>query len=221
MENEIFFSFMGIDITESIIVQWIIMIVLILLAYISTKDLKKIPSKSQVIVEEVFNFLKKTVIDNMGKDAGNYTSFIGTLSIYLLTMNLIGLFAIKPPTSDYNVALGLAIISFIVIQANAIKKIGVKKYFKGYTEPVAVILPINIVERLVFPVSLSLRLFGNIFAATLIMEIIYEGIIKLFFPAAIGIPIPFHLYFDIFDGGIQTVIFVLLTMVNIKIVEEH
>lgn len=221
MENKVLFSLMGIDITESIIVQWIIMIILILLAYMSTKNLKKIPTKKQVFVEEISNFFRKTVIDNMGENAVNYTPFIGTLGIYLLTMNLVGLFAIKPPTSDYNVALGLAMISFIVIQANAIKKIGVKKYFKGYAEPIAVILPINIVERLVFPISLSLRLFGNIFAATLIMEIIYEGIINFFFPAAIGIPIPLHLYFDIFDGGIQTVIFVLLTMVNIKIVEEH
>lgn len=221
MENKVLFSLIGIDITESIIVQWVIMINLILLAYVSTKNLKKIPSKKQVFAEEVFNFFRKTVIDNMGNDAVNYVPFIGTLGIYLLAMNLVGLFAIKPPTSDYNVALGLAIISFIVIQANAIKKIGIKKYFKGYAEPIAVILPINIVERLVFPISLSLRLFGNIFAATLIMEIIYEGIIKFFFPAAIGIPIPLHLYFDIFDGGIQTIIFVLLTMVNIKIVEEH
>ena len=71
------------------------------------------------------------------------------------------------------------------------------------------------------PISLSLRLFGNIFAATMIMELLYEALNGISFIATIGIPIPFHLYFDIFDGTIQMIIFVMLTMINIKITSEH
>jgi F-type H+-transporting ATPase subunit a len=83
-------------------------------------------------------------------------------------------------------------------------------------------------ERLTTPVSLSLRLFGNMFAASIIMELIYKGLIyvsnilpiKIPIFAAI-IPIPLHMYFDIFDGAIQMFIFVMLTMVNIKITVEE
>ena len=71
------------------------------------------------------------------------------------------------------------------------------------------------------PISLSLRLFGNIFAATMIMELLYGALTGINFVAAIGLPIPFHFYFDIFDGTIQMIIFVMLTMINIKITAEH
>jgi len=134
---------------------------------------------------------------------------------------MVGLFGIKPPTSDFSVSLGIALTTFFVIQGHTIKKLGLWGYFKGYASPVPLLLPINIMERIMLPISLSLRLFGNIFAATMIMELLYGALTGLNFIAAIGLPIPFHFYFDIFDGTIQMIIFVMLTMINIKITAEH
>ena len=136
-------------------------------------------------------------------------------------MNLTGLVGISPPTKNFSVTLTLALISFIMVQGYAIKKNGVGGYFKGYLEPVSFIVPITILERVMLPISLSLRLFGNMLAATFIIELVYESLEKVAWFAQLVIPIPLHLYFDIFDGGIQAVIFVMLTMINIKIVSEH
>ena len=71
------------------------------------------------------------------------------------------------------------------------------------------------------PVSLALRLFGNILAATFLVELCYEALHSVGFIAQLAIPVPLHAYFDIFDGGIQTVIFIMLTMINIKMIAEH
>ena len=108
-----------------------------------------------------------------------------------------------------------------MVQGYAIKRNGVGGYFKGYLEPVPFIVPITILERVMLPVSLSLRLFGNMVAATFIVELVYEGLEKVSWFAQLVLPIPLHLYFDIFDGSIQAIIFIMLTIINIKIVSEH
>lgn len=210
------------ELTEVIIVQWGIIILLAILAILLTKNLKKIPDKKQSTVEVIVDFINNIVEDTMGPNTRRFVPYIGTLGIFLLFMNLTGLIGIEPPTKDYSVALALAVITFLVIQVYAIKKNGLLKYFKGYTEPVGVLLPINVMERIMLPVSLSLRLFGNMMAATIIMGLIYKGLSKslLGFPQLV-IPVPLHFYFDVFDGAIQMTIFVMLTMINIKTVSEH
>ncbi|MGV8980042.1 F0F1 ATP synthase subunit A [Clostridium sp.] len=209
------------QITLSLIIQWVIVLGLSLLIAFINLNLKKIPDKKQSVVEIFVEFVGKTVEDTMGKSFKNFVPFIGTLGIYLLAMNLVGLFGIKPPTTDFSVTVGMSLITFIVIQGYTIKKGGVWHYFTGYAKPVAILLPINIMERIMLPVSLSLRLFGNMFAATIIMELAYTGLSKIAWVAQLGIPIPLHMYFDLFDGTIQMVIFVMLTMINIVIVSEH
>ena len=209
------------QITISLIVQWVIVLVLSLLIAFINLNLKKIPDKKQNVVEIFVEFVGKTVEESMGKDFKSFVPFIGTLGIYLIAMNLVGLVGIKPPTTDYSVTLGMGLIAFIVIQGYAIKKVGIVHYFTGYAKPVAVLLPINIMERIMLPISLSLRLFGNMFAATIIMDLVYGGLSGIAWVAQLGIPIPFHMYFDLFDGAIQMVIFVMLTMINIVIISEH
>ena len=192
-----------IDIKPESIIQLIIVLLILLLAWWSTRKLEIRPSK------------------NVGESFTSIVPFVGTLGIFVLVMNLTGLVGISPPTKNFSVTLTLALISFVMVQGYAIKRNGIGSYFKGYLEPVSFILPITILERIMLPISLSLRLFGNMLAATFIIELIYENLEKLAWAAQLVIPIPLHLYFDIFDGGIQAVIFVMLTMINIKIVSEH
>ncbi|MCB2289184.1 F0F1 ATP synthase subunit A [Clostridium sp. CS001] len=208
-------------ITQSLIIQWIIILGLSLLIAFINLNLKKIPDKKQNIVEIFVEFVVKTVEETMGKSFKSFVPFIGTLGVYLLSMNLVGLFGIKSPTTDYSVTLGMSLITFLVIQGYTIKKAGIKHYFTGYAKPLPLLLPINIMERIMLPVSLSLRLFGNMFAATIIMELVYGGLSGIAWVAQLGIPIPLHMYFDLFDGTIQMVIFVMLTMINIVIISEH
>lgn len=209
------------QITLSLVIQWIVIIITLLLSILYSSKVKRIPGKVQSVVEILLEFLTKTVDENMGEGKRSFVPYIGSLGLYLFILNMVGLVGIRPPTSDFSVTLGLALTTFLVIQGYTIKKLGILGYFKGYASPVPILLPINIVERVMVPVSLSLRLFGNVFAATIIMELLYEALEGIHFIAMLGIPVPFHFYFDIFDGTIQMVIFVMLTMINIKIISEH
>lgn len=209
------------EVMSSIFIQWVFIALALVLSILYSRKVKKVPGKVQSIVEVGIEFLSNVVKDNMGPGSSPFIPYIGSLGIYLFLLNMVGLFGIKPPTSDFSVSLGIALTTFFVIQGHTIKKLGLWGYFKGYASPVPLLLPINIMERIMLPISLSLRLFGNIFAATMIMELLYEALTGLNFIAAIGLPIPFHFYFDIFDGTIQMIIFVMLTMINIKITAEH
>ncbi|MCY6355484.1 F0F1 ATP synthase subunit A [Clostridium sp. ZS2-4] len=209
-------------VTVEIIIQWVIILIIAAVAIVLTKNLKKIPDKKQSAVEIFVDAIDNLVISNMGEKSKGFVPYIGTLILFLLFMNLIGLIGIEPPTKDFNIVLGIALITFLVIQVYAIKKQGIKGYFIGYAKPIIPLLPINVLERIMLPISLSLRLFGNITAAVVIMDLIYNALGKTPLGIAqLGIPIPFHFYFDVFDGSIQMIIFVMLTMINIKVTAEH
>jgi F-type H+-transporting ATPase subunit a len=215
-----FFGY-NIGIAQSILVQWGIMILVTILCVYLTRNLKIIPNKKQNIIEIVMESINNLVRDNMGEDYMAFVPFVGTIAIFLVFMNLTGLIGIRPPTVDYSVALALALITFFVVQWFAIKKIGLGHYFKGYVQPYAFILPINLIERVMLPVSLSFRLFGNMTAGVVIIDLAYKSLAHLTGLSQLLVPIPLHFYFDLFDGVIQMVIFVMLTMVNIKVIAEH
>ena len=211
-----------IDIKPEAIIQLVLVLLIGILAWWATKDLKRRPTgKKQVLVEYIYTTIQNVVNANMGEQYGDMIPFIGTLAVFIVTMNLLGLVGITPVTNKFSVRLALGLISFVVIQGYTMKKIGIGHYFLGYGQPMLMMLPINVIERVMLPVSLSLRLFGNILAASFLVELVYESLDKIAWIAQIGLPVPLHAYFDIFDGCIQMVIFVMLTMINIKITVEH
>ena len=211
-----------IDIKPEAIIQLVLVLLIGILAWWATKDLKRRPTgKKQVLVEYIYTTIQNVVNANMGEQYGDMIPFIGTLAVFIVTMNLLGLVGITPVTNNFSVTLALGLISFVVIQWYTMKKIGIGHYFLGYGQPMLMMLPINVIERVMLPVSLSLRLFGNILAASFLVELVYESLDKIAWIAQIGLPVPLHAYFDIFDGCIQMVIFVMLTMINIKITVEH
>ena len=211
-----------IDIKPEAIIQLVLVLLIGILAWWATKDLKRRPTgKKQVVVEYIYTTIQNVVNANMGEQYGDMIPFIGTLAVFIVTMNLLGLVGITPVTNNFSVTLALGLISFVVIQGYTMKKIGIGHYFLGYGQPMLMMLPINVIERVMLPVSLSLRLFGNILAASFLVELVYESVDKIAWIAQIGLPVPLHAYFDIFDGCIQMVIFVMLTMINIKITVEH
>lgn len=219
---------LGINIGYSIVIQWIIMILIILFTFFITANFKELPAKKQILTEYVVESIEKLVKENMGEAFVAFIPFVGTLIIFLTLLNLTGLLGLKPPTTDYSVTLGLGLISFFLIHTTAVLKRGIGDYIIGYFKPYWFMMPLNIIERAIVPVSLSLRLFGNITAGTIVVELIYKGLknasalMHLNLPLLqIIIPIPFHIYFDVFDGIIQSFIFAMLTMIFIKTTSEH
>ncbi|WP_234122317.1 F0F1 ATP synthase subunit A [Clostridium hydrogenum] len=211
------FNAFGIQVTDSMIIQLVVLIVVAILCYALTRNLKKIPDKKQNVLEAFVQTVNNAVGENMGKEYKWFAPYVAALALYLLIMNLMGLIGFEPPTKDINVPLTLAALTFFIVQGNAIKRNGLKEYFLGYTKPFIPLLPINIIERLTLPLSLTLRLFGNMVAGSVIMALIYGSLGH----AALVIPIIGHAYFDLFDGAVQMIVFVMLTMVQIKLVAEE
>lgn len=203
--------FLGrIEIAESTVITWVIMAVLTLLAWLLTRNLKvNHISRRQAAVESAVTWLNGFVEGMIGEKGKRYVPYLVTVLVYIGFSNVIGLFGLKPPTKDMNVTAALALMSIILIEASGIREKGVKNWLKGFAQPVAVITPINILEVFIRPLSLCMRLFGNVLGAFVIMELIKQLI-------PVGVPLVFSFYFDIFDGLIQAYVFVFLTSLFIK-----
>ncbi|AOR22601.1 F0F1 ATP synthase subunit A [Clostridium taeniosporum] len=223
--SKVVFSFnignFPVDIIPEIIIQWVIILALAVTAYLLTRNLKQKPDKKQAALEKFYETVKSLVSNTMGESYLVFVPYVGTLIIYLLLLNFTGLVGIKPPTQNLSVTVGMAITTFVVINFTAIKRNGLGKYFKGLTHPFIGMLPINIMERVMLPVSLALRLFGNMLAATILVDLVYQGLGSIATVAQIGLPIAVHVYFDLFDGTIQMLVFTMLTIINIKTTTEH
>ncbi len=205
------FELFGMPISETIVNTWIIMVVIIALALFLRGRMEKIPSGKQNIAEALVEAINNFTVSTMGERHRSFAPYVGTILVLILFCNLSGLFAMTPPTSDTSTTLGLAILSFIIITATAIKSNGLGGYLKGiFMEPIPILFSgMNILGELAKPVSLGFRLYGNILAGGLIMGMIYSI-------APVLIPVPFHIYFDLFSGVLQTLIFTILTMVFVS-----
>lgn len=200
----------GIEIAESVVITWVIMAIMLILAFCMTRGLKvQNPGKRQIILETCVGGFQNIVKGIIGEEGAQYVQYLVTVLIYIGIANIIGLFGMKPPTKDLNVTAALAIMSIILIEYSGIHAKGVKRWVKSFAEPVAVVAPLNVLEIFIRPLSLCMRLFGNVLGAFVVMELL-----KIIMPAIL--PIPFSLYFDIFDGLLQAYVFVFLTSLFIK-----
>lgn len=201
--------FGGIPVPSSVVVTWIIMAFLVLCSIVFVRNLEMVPTRIQNYLETVVGWLNGFFEDILGKEGKVYIPYLSTVALYIACANLIGLFGFTPPTKDLNVTAALAIMSIVVIEYAGIRAKGVKKWVKSFAEPIPLIAPINVLEIFIRPLSLCMRLFGNVLGAFVVMELI-----KMCIPFVL--PVPFSLYFDIFDGLIQTYVFVFLTSLFIK-----
>lgn len=196
--------FGGIPVPESCVVTWGIMAVLVIFSIVLTRRLKKVPTGVQCLVESGIGWLNNFFLETLGPRGKKYLPMLETLIIYLGISNIIGLFGLRPPTKDLGVTAAMSILAIILIQYASIRERGTKGWLKSFKEPMAIMLPINILELVIKPLSLCMRLFGNVLGAFVVMELI-----KLCIP--VGVPLIFGMYFDLFDGIIQAYVFVFLT----------
>lgn len=193
----------------------IVSAVLIILAVIVNKKVMKMEDDEtpdglvnvfELAVEAVDNMVQGI----MGRHGTKFRNYIATVMIFALLCNISGLFGLRPPTADYGVTLSLGMLTFFIIHYNGIKSNGIS-HFTGLFKPL-LLSPINIIGEIATPLSLSLRLFGNILSGTVMMGLIY-GLL----PPAVktGMPGILHIYFDLFSGCIQAYVFCMLTMVYV------
>lgn len=219
--NKLFIGGTEVWITETVVNTWIFMVVLILIAAIlraRMKNYKYKPSGVQNVVELAIEYMDSFVKGAMTEKYAYFGNWFFGVFVLILVSNLSGLLGFRPPTADLCTTAAITLTTFFLIHFMGIKT-GKGGYFKGYLEPIPILLPINIISELATPISLSFRLFGNILGGMIIMAMVYmalgnlPGVLKIF---NLGIPAALHVYFDVFAGCIQTVIFVMLSMTFIK-----
>ena len=202
--------FGGIDVMESVVVTWIIMAIMMIASLILVHGLKvRNISKKQAALESGMSFIYDFFEGLLGKEGKAYIPYLITVVIYIGIANMIGLLGFKSPTKDLNVTVSLAVMSIVLVEVAGIRKKGVRGWIKSFAEPIAIIAPINVLELFIRPLSLCMRLFGNVLGAIVVM-----ALIKHLLPLIV--PLPFSFYFDIFDGAIQAYVFVFLTSLYIK-----
>lgn len=176
-----------------------------------------VPTKIQLVWEAIVGEVTLQVEDNLGKVNPFVVPLAVALFFFILIANWFEVIPSKlnedsvhllvPPTADTNLTYALAFLVIVGVWTFGIRTKGVKGYFKHFLEPFPVLLPLNILEELVKPITLALRLFGNIFAGGIMLALI--GLIPLW-----GMWLPNLLWkvFGMFIGGIQAFIFALLTI---------
>jgi len=212
-------------ITETVIISWAVMVILIVGALILTRKLKEVPTGPQALLETGVEFLNNFAKNQFGPFAKYLGPYMGSLFLFLLLSNLAAVvsplalrfaghefippFEIRPPTKDINVTAALGIISITLVIVCGFAARGFTGWFKNLLNPVAIMLPFNLMDYGTRLISLSLRLFGNMLGGLVLMTMI-ERLLP------IALPVVPSLYFDFFDGIVQAGIFVFLTSLYIS-----
>ena len=203
-------SVFGLQIPESVVVSWGIMVFLVIGSILLTRNLRVDHiTKRQAILETVVTMLNDFFTGLLGEQGKRYVPYLMSVALYIACSNLIGVFGIKPPTKDLNVTAALALMSICLIEYSGIHARGGVGFLKSLAAPTPIMAPMNVLEIAIRPTSLCMRLFGNVLGAFVIMELI-KLVVPVFVPAI------FSLYFDLFDGLIQTYVFVFLTSLFMK-----
>lgn len=222
------------QITETLLVSWLVMILITGLCIWLTHDLKveKI-SKRQAVAELLVETANKFVIGNMGEKFKKMIPFVAALFVTSVVSNLISLVGLRSPTADLSTEAAWAVVVFIMITSNKIKAGGILGYLKGFTTPIPVMTPFNVLSELATPVSMACRHFGNILSGVVINGLIYAALAVAtsallgWLPGAlgqvlgsipfldVGVPAILSVYFDWFSGFMQAFIFSMLTIMYI------
>lgn len=219
----------GIPITQTVVSSWVVMIIVMISAWLLTRNITKRPSRKQVIVEKLVTMLYNMVEQTMGKHNLKFAPYIGTLFISSICGTLIGMTQIfRSTTADLSTTAAWAIATTAIVWYSSIKNDGFFKWLKGFTEPIFVMTPMNIISEIANPISMAFRHFGNIAGGSVLTALIYaalaglSGVVLGWIPNEIirsipifqlGLPAFLSIYFDLFSGFVQALVFCMLTMV--------
>jgi len=222
---------------ENVIFSWIIMAIIAIFFIAIAKNLDRIPGRAQNFAEMIFSALDNFVKDVLGSSGRTYVPLVGTLFIYILCMNLGGLIPFgHSPSSSLNITLSLALVVFFTVQIHGIRGLGFVGYIKHYMglskKPHIVeiflaplMLVLHVIGELAKPVSLALRLFGNITGEDVLLAV-FVGLIAYLTKTMAGVEIPFPLQLMVYPivllgSAIQALVFSLLTTVYILLMSPH
>ncbi len=216
-------------VTESQVNSAIALVIILFFCLFITHGMtEKIDLKRQHFAEMIVEKVDALVGENMGKYFKGFSPFIIAILALSAISSLLTLFGLFPPTSDINIVGGWAVLVFILITYYKMK-CGPINYLKSFTQPVALLTPINLISEIATPVSMAFRHYGNVLSGTVISVLLGSALagasskvlgwlpgfladIPLF---QVGIPAVLSVYFDVFSGCLQAFIFAMLTMMYV------
>jgi F-type H+-transporting ATPase subunit a len=228
-------EFLGLTFNPSnILMLAVTCLVVFLIAFISTRNMKLKPTGMQNFMEWVMDFVKGIIKSNMDwKTGGRFHLLALTLIMFIFVANMLGLpFAIaydhvlwwKSPTADPTITMTLAVMVLVLTHYYGVKMTGVKNYLLGFTKPLAFMTPLKIIEEFANTLTLGLRLYGNIYAGEILIGLL-AGLATAGVGGFLGAILPAMAWqgFSIFIGTIQAFIFVMLSMVYMshKVSTDH
>ena len=209
---------------STLVITGVLLIAFIILYFIVKKvDPSKETPKWLVPLLWIVDLINSLTRTNIGKRWKSYAPWFLTITIFIFFSNISAVFLLDNPTGYLIVTATLAITTFVMIQVTGMRSLGMKAYLKGFLDPFPILLPMNIISELSLPISLALRLFGNITSGTAI-SILIKNILDWPANTAMIVVMPFiNLIFDLFSGVIQVTVFLMLSMVftSNKVNEEE
>ncbi len=219
-------------ITDAVVVTWVIMGIVMVAALLLTRNLQTVPVGGQKVAEMAVEAVNKLCKAQIGPHWRTFAPYIGTVLAYLGVSNICAIFnivpsgsalasitgnpalehwefALHPPTKNINVTLCLALMSIVVVIWAEFRFKGARGWLRGFYKPTPISGFVKILDFFTRPLSLCLRLFGNIMGGTIVMTLIYNAL-PWILPAFVAI------YFDLFDGLLQAYVFVFLTMIYLS-----
>ncbi len=207
VKHYVFIGDVKLILTDAIIVTWIAVAIMIILFALLTRKAAIKPTTGQTFVEMLIGVLLSSA-EGFGltkEEARHIAPMIGTFAIMITGCNVISVFNVVPPAKNIGFPIAMALVAIVYVIYVSIRFVGLKGFLKTFTTPMAFLFPFKIIDTVVKPVSLALRLFGNVFGAFVFMEFLHI-ICPIVVPAVLG------LWFDIADGMLQAVIFSYLTI---------
>lgn len=198
-----------IPVTSTVVNTWIIMAILLPLAYIISKRLNLVPHGAQHVPELIADFFNNLLDETVGKKGRKYLPLVGTLFIFILFLNFAWFIpGMMPPTTDLSTTLAFALVTIVIVQLIGVKDGGgIKGYIMHFFQPNPALFPLNMLSELVKPVSLSLRLYANMFGEKTVVTVLF-----LMIPFLSPVPV---MLLGIIMGLVQALVFSLLTVIYI------
>jgi F-type H+-transporting ATPase subunit a len=202
---------------DTLVTMWAAMLFLLVVSFIATRNLSMIPTRLQLIFEKVLGYFHGIADGMIGEDGNKHFPLIMSLFLFIVTANLMGQLPLRmielqhgeiaSPTNDINLTAGLAIIVLVYYVTAGLMKKKAHFLFKGFSFEGIIELFVELLDMVTRPLTLALRLFGNILAG----EILISAMLGLM---AWGLPIPF-MFFEVLVACIQALVFTMLTTVYI------
>ncbi len=220
-KSEVIISLFGIlDVTGEVVTMWIMLLLLTIISLIVKTKLKERPGKLQNVIETGVEYLDNFFSDILGKKKSReYFTFLASLFVFIIFSNYSGMIPgvgltdyVKAPTASLSVTAALGVITFIFLQVSGIRH-NAKHYFKHFVKPIFIMLPLLLLDEIIKPASLALRLYGNIFGEEMVTEELYH-----IFP--IGAPVVMMVLSLLFCA-LQAMVFTMLVSIYLDEVTEE